>query len=73
MIKRTALSAGGDPQILEESLPAIVPQLMHRFSSSEGYKAFDDVLPTLESLKNKGLKTGVVTNADDRISLLFLC
>ncbi|GJJ06109.1 hypothetical protein Clacol_000298 [Clathrus columnatus] len=67
VIRRTALSAGGDPEKLENSLPLIVPRLMHRFSSSEGYKAFDDVIPTLSLLKNKGFKTGVVTNSDSRI------
>lgn len=30
---------------VEASLDKIVPQLMDRFSSSEGYKLFDDALP----------------------------
>ena len=34
---------------LEASLDKIVPQLMHRFSSSEGYKLFDDALPVRTS------------------------
>lgn len=30
---------------VEASLNEIVPHLMRRFSSSEGYKLFDDTLP----------------------------
>lgn len=30
---------------VEASLNEIVPRLMDRFSSSEGYKLFDDALP----------------------------
>jgi hypothetical protein len=31
--------------VVDESLPVIVPQLMARFSSKEGYELYDDVLP----------------------------
>lgn len=31
--------------VVNNSLPEIVPRLMTRFSSSEGYKLFDDTLP----------------------------
>jgi len=51
VIKRTAIGAGADPQAVEASLDKIVPQLMHRFSSSEGYKLFDDALPYLNCKK----------------------
>lgn len=36
----------GLPPDVEKSLPDIVPNLLKRFSSREGYRLFDDVLPT---------------------------
>ena len=35
---------------LDENLSEIVKTLMARFSSKEGYKAFDDAIPTSQSL-----------------------
>jgi len=45
VIKRTALGAGADAQAVEDSIAEIVPRLMTRFSSKEGYKLFDDAIP----------------------------
>ncbi|KZT44207.1 HAD-like protein [Sistotremastrum suecicum HHB10207 ss-3] len=67
VIKRTALGAGADEKDLLKALPEIVPKLMTRFSSKEGYKTFPEVLKTLERLREMGIKIGVVSNADSRI------
>lgn len=37
------------PTALDESLTEIVPKLLKRFSSAEGYAAFEDALPTSEN------------------------
>ncbi|KAF8633393.1 hypothetical protein AX17_004564 [Amanita inopinata Kibby_2008] len=53
---------------LHESLPTIVPRLLTRFSSKEGYKAFDDAIPALNYLHDRlGVFTAVISNADSRI------
>ncbi|CDO69290.1 hypothetical protein BN946_scf184976.g9 [Trametes cinnabarina] len=46
VIRRTAVGAGADPAAVDASLGEIVPRLLRRFSSREGYKLFDDSLPT---------------------------
>ncbi|KAF5316871.1 hypothetical protein D9611_003975 [Ephemerocybe angulata] len=68
VIKRTALGAGADPQRLSSSLDAIVPTLLHRFSSREGYKAFPDAIPTILALQNSGVQVGIISNGDSRFS-----
>ncbi|KAA1476766.1 HAD-like protein [Dentipellis sp. KUC8613] len=67
VIQRTAVGAGADPKAVERSLPKIVPTLLKRFSSAEGYKLFDDALRVVRTLKDDGVQTGLVTNADSRI------
>ncbi|KAH6610193.1 hypothetical protein Trco_000213 [Trichoderma cornu-damae] len=54
--------------------PTLVPKLMHRFSSSEGYEAQRDLVPAIRVLREmksrQGLDRiviGVVTNSDDRV------
>ena len=49
VISRTAVGAGADPQAVERHLGTIVPSLMKRFSSREGYSLFDDTLPARAS------------------------
>jgi hypothetical protein len=46
VISRTAVGAGADPGAVERHLGTIVPHLMKRFSSREGYRLFDDTLET---------------------------
>jgi hypothetical protein len=46
VISRTAVGAGADPGAVERHLGTIVPRLMKRFSSREGYRLFDDTLET---------------------------
>ena len=49
VISQTAVGAGADKKAVERHLSAIVPSLMKRFSSSEGYSLFDDTLVTRAS------------------------
>ncbi|KAL7937449.1 hypothetical protein V8C35DRAFT_276944 [Trichoderma chlorosporum] len=54
--------------------PTLVPRLMHRFSSSEGYDAQRDLVPAIRALRRQTslqsfdkVVIGVVTNSDDRV------
>jgi len=67
VIKRTAVGAGADPQVVARSLDEIVPRLLHRFSSREGYKLYDDSIPTLQRLRSANVRTGVISNTDARM------
>ncbi|KAI6125714.1 hypothetical protein EV401DRAFT_1936927 [Pisolithus croceorrhizus] len=67
VIKGTAIGAGARPQAVEESLGQIVPVLMKRFSSREGYKLYDDALPVLRQLRKMNVRTALVSNADTRM------
>ncbi|KAF8210374.1 HAD hydrolase subfamily IA REG-2-like protein [Mycena galopus ATCC 62051] len=68
VIRRTALGAGAEPKVLEDSLPLITPRLMKAFSSKEGYKAFDDSFSILQALHNElHVRTAVVSNGDSRM------
>ncbi|KAK7687114.1 hypothetical protein QCA50_009616 [Cerrena zonata] len=67
VIKRTAIGAGADLSDVNDSLDHIVPRLLHRFSSKEGYELYDDALPCLQHLNHLGMRTGLITNADRRM------
>ncbi|KAL4080364.1 hypothetical protein V8B97DRAFT_1931960 [Scleroderma yunnanense] len=67
VIKRTAIGAGAHPQAVADSLHEIVPKLMERFSSREGYKLFDDALPILWQLRDMNIRTALISNADARM------
>ncbi|GAB1524709.1 hypothetical protein RhiTH_007863 [Rhizoctonia solani] len=68
VISRTALGAGADPQRTEDHLDEAVTELLHIFSSKEGYKLSDGALQTIKTLNNElGIRTGLVSNCDSRI------
>ncbi|KAG1716631.1 hypothetical protein ID866_509 [Astraeus odoratus] len=71
VIKGTAIGAGAHPQAVEASLDEIVPRLMKRFSSKEGYKLFNDARPVLWQLREMGVRTALISNADARMRLVF--
>ncbi|GAB7363641.1 hypothetical protein MBLNU230_g4211t1 [Neophaeotheca triangularis] len=54
----------------ENTLPSdLAPKLLHRFSSSEGYALYPDVVPLIKAIRgsdNPGIM-GIVTNSDDRV------
>ncbi|EKM81039.1 hypothetical protein AGABI1DRAFT_105876 [Agaricus bisporus var. burnettii JB137-S8] len=68
VIRRTALDAGADPRVLDASLCEIVTKLLKRFSSGEGYAAFEDAIPTIRCLHEElDVATAVVSNGDSRL------
>ncbi|KAI0633338.1 HAD hydrolase subfamily IA REG-2-like protein [Trametes polyzona] len=67
VIRRTAVGAGADPKAVDASLGEIVPRLLKRFSSREGYKLFDDSLPALRRLRELNIRTGLISNTDARM------
>ena len=49
--------------------PNLIPSLIHRFHSSEGYTLFPDVVPLLKQLRSQKARRvviGVITNSDNR-------
>lgn len=48
-------------------LPSLQQQLVQRFRGLEGYALHDDVTPLLESLRERGVRVGVVSNTDEGI------
>jgi len=71
VVYRTAVGAGAEPTRVERALPDIVPALLHRFSSREGYKLYDDALPTLHVLRERKIKMGLVSNTDLRMKAVL--
>ncbi|KAG5731291.1 Haloacid dehalogenase-like hydrolase domain-containing protein 3 [Termitomyces sp. T112] len=67
VIKRTALGAGADEKAIDAFLPQIVSRLLDRFSSKEGYRAFDDAITVVNSLHKLNIQTALISNADSRI------
>ena len=54
--------------------PQLVPELIHRFSSTEGYSLYPDVLPLFKLIRGKSPSwlwektvVGIITNSDDRV------
>ncbi|HEY5910176.1 MAG TPA: HAD-IA family hydrolase, partial [Verrucomicrobiae bacterium] len=47
------------------------PALYERFTRAASWHVFDDVVPTLQSLRARGLKLGVISNWDDRLRPLL--
>lgn len=47
------------------------PALYRRFDEADVWRVFEDVLPTLEALRQRGLKLAVVSNWDDRLEPLL--
>ncbi|CED84819.1 Predicted hydrolase (HAD superfamily) [Phaffia rhodozyma] len=71
LIRSTLVDAGVPPDHVSKALPTLAPRLIDRFSSSEGYRSFDDTIPCLTALSQMGVRTGVLSNADDRILMVL--
>ncbi|TFK20771.1 HAD-superfamily hydrolase [Coprinopsis marcescibilis] len=66
VVNDTALGAGADAKLVSDKMTTIIPILLKRFSSREGYLAFPDAIPTIEKLHAAGVRTGIVSNGDSR-------
>ncbi|KAG7091241.1 hypothetical protein E1B28_010292 [Marasmius oreades] len=65
VVRRTILrSCKVDKNQLEYNLPQITRNLIHRFSSKEGYREFEDALPTLYKLQARNIFTAAISNSD---------
>jgi len=60
-------------QGLIEPLPSTTffPELFQRFAEPAAWQTFEDVIPTLEALKKRGLRLGIISNWDDRLRQLL--
>ncbi|WVQ77150.1 hypothetical protein IAR50_006833 [Cryptococcus sp. DSM 104548] len=67
IIYETYLVAGAPEAELAEKMDGILPNLLARFESDVGYKLFPETIASLQALKDMGVKTGIVSNADPRI------
>jgi putative hydrolase of the HAD superfamily len=47
------------------------PELYERFAQAGAWRIFEDVVPTLAALRQRGLKLGVISNWDDRLRPLL--
>jgi len=47
------------------------PELYERFAQAGPWRIFDDVAPTLEALRLRGFKLGLISNWDDRLRPLL--
>jgi putative hydrolase of the HAD superfamily len=61
-------------QGLIEPLPSktFFPEIFQRFAEPAAWQIFEDVIPTLEALKTRGLRLGIISNWDDRLRPLLL-
>ena len=55
--------------------PNLIPSLIHRFHSSEGYTLFPDVVPLLKQLRTqqqaRRVIIGIITNSDNRTASIL--
>ncbi|KAL9608207.1 MAG: hypothetical protein Q9167_006948 [Letrouitia subvulpina] len=76
LIRQTFLPVARHPIAWPDEL---IPDLLHRFSSEQGYQLYPDVVPLFQRLKqlrkdgfrhdvkDPSLQVGIVTNSDDRV------
>jgi putative hydrolase of the HAD superfamily len=46
-------------------------ELYDRFTEPDAWRVYDDVLPTLNALKSRGIKLGIISNWDERLRPLL--
>ncbi|KDQ53589.1 hypothetical protein JAAARDRAFT_136995 [Jaapia argillacea MUCL 33604] len=67
VIRRTAIGAGADPIAVTKHISTMTPLLIERFSSKQGYTLYPDTIPTFDTLREMGIKIGVISNCDSRM------
>ncbi|WOO82565.1 Haloacid dehalogenase-like hydrolase domain-containing protein 3 [Vanrija pseudolonga] len=69
LIHKCMVHAGAGASEVDQKGSELAAALLKRFESEVGYRAFEDTMPTLRGLRELGIKTSVVSNADPRINL----
>jgi len=59
------------PLVREPPSQTFFPALYQRFTEPNTWHVFDDVIPTLQKLRARGLKLGVISNWDERLRPLL--
>ncbi|KAI8140695.1 HAD-like domain-containing protein [Fennellomyces sp. T-0311] len=67
LVYDTFITAGVSKQDLDPNFAKLFNSLYIRFSSDVGYAAFPDAIDTLQQLKRQRIKTGVISNSDERL------
>ncbi|KAL0088577.1 HAD-like domain-containing protein [Phycomyces blakesleeanus] len=68
LVYKTFLSSGVSQKELDSSFDTLFHSLYHRFTSTESYALFQDTLPGLNILRQKGFRMGVISNSDERLT-----
>lgn len=66
-----AFTAAGAPFDFISSFDTFFDGLYERFAAPHDWRVYDDVVPTLKSLRNAGLRLAVVSNWDSRLPRLL--
>src|SRR6266567_2422445 len=48
----------------DAAVPQLFEEIYDRFAAAEAWQIFDDVRPTLETLRGRGFKLGIISNWD---------
>ncbi|CAO3590000.1 unnamed protein product [Absidia cylindrospora] len=67
LVYATFLESGIQKQDLDDKFSSLFDSLYARFMTKEGYSLFPDVISTLDELKERGFKMGVISNSDERL------
>nr|XP_031858266.1 uncharacterized protein CI109_006317 [Kwoniella shandongensis]KAA5525338.1 hypothetical protein CI109_006317 [Kwoniella shandongensis] len=67
IIYQTLLVAGASKGELDKKIDVIAPSLLARFESDEGYHNFPETIACLNAIRDLGVKTSIISNADPRI------
>ena len=60
-----------DGYLAGRSIRTIFPDLYRHFAEPVAWHLFDDVVPTLKRLRRRGIKLGIISNWDRRLSALL--
>lgn len=57
--------------IVESKLPVLADKLINLYETGECWTASDDALQFVHYVKDKGLRTGIITNSDPRTNIIL--
>ena len=56
----------------DKPIPCFFPELYERFGRADAWQIFADVLPAIERLLQRGIRTGIISNWDARLRPLLV-